>query len=110
MKIDYLELLKEQRENCVKEYESYYAGSKEDFAPQCVIDSIRNAAIPTQVDLIENFHSHICQLIMEIDLYQNELSPLRKSNSFLKLKEFTDSEFSRKYVVAEEFKNIFENK
>lgn len=73
MKIDYLELLRQQRENCVKEYESYYAGSKEDFAPQCVINSIRNAAIPPLIDLSEN-------------------------------------EFKTKYVVADGFKKLLENK
>ncbi len=36
-----------------------------------------------------------------------EFSPLRHSNSFLKLKEFIDSEFKRKYKVGEDFKNIF---
>ncbi len=50
-------LLKQQRENCLKVYKNYYAGSDEDFAPQCVCDDIMNAEEPVfvlgdDVDLI----------------------------------------------------------
>jgi hypothetical protein len=65
-------LLLQQRENCVKEYESYYAGSKEDFAPQCVIDSIRNAAEP----IITKFHCNHCSRPMAVTALEY------KSNSY----------------------------
>lgn len=39
-------LLKQQRENCLKQYTSYYAGSAEDYAPPCIINDIVNAPEP----------------------------------------------------------------
>ena len=55
---EYLEyLFKQQRENCLKEYKNYYAGSEEDFAPDCIIESILNAKKPKVKCLgIENFY------------------------------------------------------
>lgn len=55
----------------------------------------------------ENITIHIHSLIIDIEEQVEEFSPLRHSNSFLKLKEFIDSEFKRKYKVGEDFKNIF---
>lgn len=55
-----------------------------------------------------NILIHISQLIMEIELNTDNLSPLRHSNSFLKLKKFTNDEFYKKYDIAEEFKNLFD--
>ncbi len=50
-------LFKQQRENCLKEYKSYYAGSKEDFAPDCIVESILNAETPKIKCLgIESFY------------------------------------------------------
>jgi len=50
-------LFEQQRENCLKEYKSYYAGSKEDFAPDCIIESILNAETPKIKCLgIESFY------------------------------------------------------
>jgi hypothetical protein len=50
--LDYL--FKQQRENCLKEYKTYYAGSKEDFAPDCIIESILNAEKPKVKSLDNN--------------------------------------------------------
>lgn len=55
----------------------------------------------------ENITIHIHSLIIDIEEQVEEFSPLRHSNSFLKLKEFIDSEFKRKYKVGEDFKSIF---
>lgn len=55
----------------------------------------------------ENITIHIHSLIIDIEEQVEEFSPLRRSNSFLKLKEFIDSEFKRKYKVGEDFKSIF---
>ena len=50
-------LFKQQRENCLKEYKSYYAGSKEDFAADCIVESILNAETPKIKCLgIESFY------------------------------------------------------
>lgn len=46
------QLLKEQRDNCRKAYTDYYAGSEEDFAPDCIVNDIANA--PEPVNFIPN--------------------------------------------------------
>lgn len=71
------------------------------------ISSLRESAVGKS-KLTENIKIHISQLIMEIELNTNNLSPLRHSNSFLKLKKFTNDEFHEKYDIAEEFKTLFD--
>lgn len=87
-------LLKQQRENCLKGYMSYYAQSTEDWAPQCVIDDIIDAPEPAFVlsDVMQRSELlHIAQLIMTIEEFLEPLHPIRHSSSFIRLKAMCNS-------------------
>lgn len=111
MKPNLLELLRHQRENCVKEYESYYAGSKEDFTPQCIIDSIRNAAIPTPIG---TFCEKCRKVICNCEEYKKIVSEIKQKmidsrNPDNKTKRTADYRIGLKTALDIVNKTIFEN-